>query len=370
MLPLVIFLGFPFLILFNSRELVPIKKVIEEQRKNNTLVLFGLAYRDLNSYYKLMSVLERDPVIIALGSSRTLQFRSAFFRKNAEFFNAGASVGKIEDFKHFLNKIPSQSRLRIIIVGLDQYFFNPNWVKSQEYDDGSELSKRHDSLEAWNLGWRKAYEDYSNKKFLLKELFVHRYGEERVGLNAIVNSNGFRNDGSYYYGKIISNPEDPGNEDYQFQNTLRRINMGVSRFEYSKDISAISVDELERFLIYCHERNIYVIGFLPPFAPSVYNLIKSKGLKYQYIFQLPSTLNPIFNKYHFGFYDFTDISNLGSSDKETIDGFHGSEKAYLRLFIRMAEKEKVLKEYVDINYLNKKLDNSKSDYLVFKNNEF
>jgi len=65
------------------------------------------------------------------------------------------------------------------------------------------------------------------------------------------------------------------------------------------------------------------------------------------------------------------LASLGASDEETLDGFHGSEKAYLRLFIKMAENDKILGFCgQDLKYLNERLNSSKGPFSVFGNDEF
>lgn len=40
----------------------------------------------------------------------------------------------------------------------------------------------------------------------------------------------------------------------------------------------------------------------------------------------------------FAYYDFSDFASVQAPDEEAIDGFHGSERTYLRLFIQMLEQ--------------------------------
>ena len=122
---------------------------------------------------------------------------------------------------------------------------------------------------------------------------------------------------------------------------------------------------LDDFLNYCYIKDVYVIGFLPPYAQEIYDKIKEDG-GYEYIFKLRDELNSIFNKYDYQVFDFTDMSSFGAEKCEVIDGIHASEKAYLRLFIKMAESDKKLAKYVDIIYLKDKLESENSCYDVFR----
>jgi len=367
--PLLIFIAVPFFFLVIAGELVPIKMIIHEQKDQTKLILFGLAYLNPDKYYKMHSVLERNPTVIALGNSRVMQFRSKFFRKGVRFFNAGGAVESMTNFKHFLNMIPKGQEPKLIILGLDQRFFNSRYEADYTgYDIDSQLSNLPNYFETVRSGYL-LYSDYFRKKFKLEDLFNHQRNNQ-FGFNAIVKHKGFRNDGSYYEGDIIENPNSPQTR-HRFDDVLRRISGGTDLFEYSSEYSRDSVAELREFLKECSLRNIHVVGFLPPFPHLVYEKMRRMGDKYAYMFQLDSVLPGVFREFDFNFLDFSDIASFGASDEETLDGFHGSEKAYLRLFIVMAQQDKNLGSYADdAGYLRMKLRDSKSSFNVFANNEF
>ena len=70
---------FPTLVMWKAGELVSIDHVVEEQKKASGVVLFGPAYNGAMGYYSLKAISRRRPDVIALGSSRVMSFRSAFF---------------------------------------------------------------------------------------------------------------------------------------------------------------------------------------------------------------------------------------------------------------------------------------------------
>lgn len=363
-LPLIIFFGGLTLSLYYSGELTPISKVIQAQKNSEKPVLLGLAYSNPDSYFKMESVLTRNPEIIALGPSRVMQFRSMFFKESGSFYNAGGVTERIEDYNYFLDKIPEGKEPKIIIVGFDHQYFNPNRNNSEEILGFAAKPK---FWGVWQTGITGLLKDYIKRKFSLSDIFFRKQDVDKIGLNAIINNDGFLNDGSYHYSKFIKNPQ--SNPDYQFKDTFERINNGVRRFQYSNEVSEKATVELEKFLQKAKERNIHIIGFLPPYAHAVYEKMMSMGDKYGYILKIKDSLDPAFKKYEFKFYDFSDINSIGSNDKETIDGFHGTEKAYLRLFLLMLEKDKTLKQVADKTYLEKMLENTKNDYYVFEINE-
>ncbi len=74
---------------------------------------------------------------------------------------------------------------------------------------------------------------------------------------------------------------------------------------------------------------------MPPYAPTVLNAMLSHNNDYKYILLLEKHIKPIFDDLKFEFYNYTDINAINSNDNEFIDGFHGSEITYLKLYINI-----------------------------------
>jgi hypothetical protein len=360
-IPIIVIMGFSYFVISYSGEFTTVNEVIDKQ-KNSEIILYGLAYSDPTPYYKLKSVIDRNPRIIALGTSRVMQFRSEFFLANTDFYNAGGGVRRVENLNLFLDNIPSGKEPEIIILGLDQNFFNPNWKDFLE--ENNKLYTFSKRIDIFSNSWRKIYFDYYNGKFSINKILEKENGS--IGLNAIMNNRGFRNDGSYEYGNLINEFNSDNNS--KLKGYFSLIKNEGSRFEYSNKISDNSLYELDRFLRRCKERNIYVIGFLPPYAHEIYLEIERMKIEYEYFFELEPTLNPIFKKYGYNIYNFSDLNSTGADACEVIDGTHASDKAYLRLFILLAENEEALKNETNISRLKFELNNSNSCYSVFTHN--
>ncbi|MDJ1496546.1 hypothetical protein QNI19_26670 [Cytophagaceae bacterium DM2B3-1] len=361
-LPMLVLIGLPTYVMVTLGELVSIDKVIDLQKGNKRNVLLGLAYSNSDVYYKLTSVIKRQPDIIALGSSRVLCFSPSFFTKKVQFFNAGLGVSKLHHFSEFLEKIPDTKEPKVILMGVDQYYFNDNFNKNFRSQDNYEQSYHNGGsyVAKFKKGYTAVYDDFLNGKLLFRDINRQDNSFETFGLNARIHAFGFRNDG------CIQSSDPYNKNDHLFQDTFRRIEKGVQRFEYGKELSEKSLHELDKFLSECKKRNIYVVGFLPPFANSVVNKIHSMKDKYSYLSLLSPEIQPIFSKYNFNFFDYTDISSLGAQDIEFIDGFHGCEKAYLRLFINMVENDTHLQKIADVSALKLALKQAKNDCKVFE----
>lgn len=333
--------------------------------KKNDKYLIGYAYNENNYGYLKWATLSNKPKykIVALGSSRVLQFRENMF--NVPFYNAGYTISKISDFRQFLMSIPKEKYPEYLIIGLDQWMFNHNW------DNGSNLRNK----DYWKKSFSKTPK-FNTYVSVYKNLITAKYGfdvidnkspEIRIGLNSIVNNKGFRNDGSIYYGsqihKLMNN--DKSANDYKFNDTYNRIKNGNRRFEYGKNLSTTSTKELNEFLSFCKQNNIEVIGVIPPFSDAVYEKMQNSK-NYDYLNNLSNELIPIFNKYEFEFYYYPAAKNCNSSDIQFIDGFHGGEVVYSNILIEMLKNNSILNKITTVKKLEQDIKNKKNRYIIYE----
>jgi len=257
---------------------------------------------------------------------------------------------------------------KVIIVGLEQVFFNAAWenLGIDVSDNQLEYFERPENI--FMNEWKKSYLDFFKQKFTLKNISSDTGKIFKIGLNARVNGGGFRNDGSYKYETITKGPKQESNQNKHLPLGIELANIGkfgLGHFLPATDINPTALVELDRFLDAAQKRDIQIIGFLPPYALSTYHqLVASKEL-YSYLFKLPDALQSVFKKYNFSFYNFSDPASFGSSDDEMIDYLHGSEKTYLRLFIKMTETDPVLRKFTDPIFLKKRLLESTDNYQIF-----
>jgi hypothetical protein len=330
--------------------------------------LIGYFYNEQNYNYikwKAIQVRKKHDVI-ALGSSRVLQFREEMF--DAPFFNAGFTISRISDFKPFLQSLPKDKLPSTIIIGLDQWMFNDAW--------DIQMSARNNSF--WEKSFRfspssdimkSCFLDVFNGKYDITDIqdkSSKKYDLTKIGLNALLNNTGLRNDGSMFYGGQIQKllQYDSTASDYNFQDTFSRIQNGDRRFQYGSEISPRLVAQLEELLKFCQSNQIYVIGFLPPFANEVkYELDHNSN--YLYMKKIGRVAIKYFGLYNFEFWDLTDLSPYYSNDKEVIDGFHGGEVTYIKMLIYMLENNSTLGEYTNILRLRNDLQNRKNRFIVY-----
>jgi hypothetical protein len=311
------------------------------------------------------------PEVLAVGTSRIMQVRRSFFNDKTSFYNAGGAIRRLPHIRKFLSKLPSDYSPKILMLSLDQRFFNQKW------DDINPGNADYD--EYFNM-------DYSNVMYVLSQvlkgfipdLLDGRYdfksffslqlisANRKIGLSGHLDNSGFRNDGTYYYGYIIRDPDSTLHADHKFKMSHDRITNAQLGFQYTNDVHAKAVKELTEILKESQKKNIHVVAYLPPYAHEVYQRMMNMGDKYEYMKKLFTTLKPLFDQKGYTLVDGSDMASLGASDKEALDGFHGSEKAYLRLILKIAAIDKKVQDVLmPTSYLEGKLQSAHGNLEVF-----
>lgn len=361
-MPLLFVISIPVSLLWSVGEnYINIDSILKSNQKH----LIGYAYNESNYKYIKWWVMSNKAKnnVVALGSSRVLQFREEMF--DSSFYNAGYTINSISEFKPFLESIPKKNYPDYLIIGLDQWMFNKNYDKME----GKVPKKK----------WSNSFTKYASSKTIQSvslDLFSGKYSFDivnykkdkfKIGLNAEINNKGMRNDGSMYYGSQITKllDNDPTAKDFLYKNTFKDINKGINRFKYSKEVNQKSITELDYFLTFCKENKIFVIAFLPPFGGKAFNIMQ-KSHNYNYIDKIYSELQPTFEKYSFELYDYSSVDFCNSNDNETIDGFHGGELTYQRILIDILSQNSVLNNSTNISRLEKDLKKHVNRYVVYK----
>lgn len=335
--PIIIYVLMNIGVPYYAGEFDRLEDVALRQMSNEQPILYGRAYKDNFTGYKLVSAKLRKADILALGSSRVMEFRSGLFNEETAFYNAAGGADNIFALHRFLEGLEANELPIILIVGLDQDWFHP--VRAQQaldnraepidletsFGDKNMLNVGRMMLGDWLTG------DLSIVQLLNKKDPIH--GDAAIGVRAITSGNGFRQDGSYQHGSLLT---DMVSNDERFAEARQRIKDGSKRFNYGNEFSRTATDEIVKFLDYCVEHDIYVIGFSPPYAPSIYSEMSATG-KYGYIAKMSAYLEEVFGTKGFTYFDFSNGSLPEVTDDDYLDGFHGSEFVYLQIYRQMLE---------------------------------
>lgn len=318
------------------------ESIVQRQIKHNSI--YGTALNENVFAYKLELVKQTKPKVIALGSSRVLQFREEFFTHS--FISAGNAMNTLKEGRLFLEEVLKFYKPDIVILGLGVWWFNPfvpNYEKGEYFNiTGTNISGAK-VRDIFKLIYDK---HFFQPQYLLDNHFItNPYSNlDSLGLNAIYNGRGFFKDGSYVYGEIF---KDEKTKDANFADTFWRIENSHSQFAYASHIDKERMQDLFNILNLLEKHHIQVVIFIPPLAPSVYQAMQDKPKEYAYIDELFTTLQ----EYHIPFFNYHNPAVLHNDNCEFLDGFHGGDVFYARILADMAHNNQILKSYVNMPYL-------------------
>ena len=336
-------------LLYRFNENLDINQSVEKQSNEN--ILYGRLLIGQDAIYKMEMTKKLKPEIVVIGSSRVMPFRREFFNDNLTFYNAGGSMPSIDRGIEFVNDITKVYTPKVVILGIDLWSLNGNF---NEEDD-----IRRDLIDSGFVHRRlflygSLFNNLTNgniKKLgvsLFNDLdyqgmldpFEHR---RAVGLLASINGDGFRSDGSYQYGGIISNKTI---SDKNFEDTHKRIAHGGSRFEYASRVDQARLKKVTKLIGLLRSKGIEVVVFAPPFAHEIYETMDNSLHHKGFLQDFRISIKQVCEQESVSFYDFSDVTWYGSNDSETIDGFHGSETSYAKLILAM-KNDKILGNYIN-----------------------
>jgi hypothetical protein len=356
-LPFLLLTGF----LVYTGESMPLSMVVALQNGGDP-VLYRPRYGNRDLQFKLFTTNTRQPEVIALGSSHILQFRAMFLNRDSRsFYNAGGPAWQLSHIEAFLDGLTYTPR--ILILSLDHPWFNDAYP-GDPFAPSLEPTSDFDQIFMVNRSVLQTLID--GESLDLSRMLERRepgYGGLALGLRAIRDGHGFRSDGSEQYGDfLIAHFLYPENERARHLSLLQN---GEDMYVRGDTVSETGLSQLDILLQECEERGITIIGFLPPFMPTLYQQMIDGG-QHGYVQRLPSRLQALFQQHRGSFFDFTDSRTLGAVDTDFFDGWHASERIYLRLYGQMLQAlPELLGTYSDRPFLEAADANATDTFNVF-----
>ncbi|NWF70107.1 MAG: hypothetical protein HXY40_13565 [Chloroflexi bacterium] len=345
-------------ILIYSGESMPLAWVVALQQGEGP-VLYRPRYGNRDLTFKLLSTEARRPQILALGSSRVLQMRANYFVDRRVFYNAGGPAWALGRVDTFLRALPAAALPRVLLLGLDQPWFNPDF---EAEDFAAEVS----DFEEIFLVNRSVFQDMlaGIRPPDFAQLVARReagFGGLALGMRAISDGHGFRNDGSEQYGDfLVAGFLSPQGERARHLEWLRA---GERMYVAGASVSEGAAQQLAGLLTYCQEHGVTVVGFFPPLAPTLYAEMRAGG-QHTYVGAASERLSALFGQFGYAFFDFSDGAAFGS-DGDFFDGWHASERIYLQLYIAMAQAVPDLAAYSDVAALQQAVMATTDTFNVF-----
>ena len=326
----------------------------------NENALYGSALMEDICFLKYGMISRTEPDIIALGTSRSMQFRAAFF-KGATFYTTGGMGDSIDAMEAIFDHICINYVPKIVIFAVDWDWLNPNYPHPKlRYVENNTLTYRaylYQSLyqEIWRN--QNVREQLVQPNIKERDLVGNR---PTIGLMAGGKSSGFRQDGSYQYGDGILHPQ---STEVNFEDTHQRIRDGNKRFERADHIDEDELLKLTAFIQKMQKRGTHVLVVLPPFPNEIYQTLMASEGHRAFILQFEDAVRSLCVVQDVPFYDFTNMAWLGASDEEAFDGFHASERTYGRITLQF-EIDPVIAPYINKDFIEACMVNSNHPFQI------
>jgi hypothetical protein len=315
----------------------PMARVAAYQQRNPRSI-FLRGYIDQDFYgYRSRNLAERRPRIVALGSSRVMQFRATMFgADSAAFYNAGGMIQNLQDLQAAAHLLPDSALPAVVFLGVDMWWLN----ESVPATPGLQQVLEGNHAPAWQLrlaaARRMARQPAEAARVLAAAIASPVEGA--IGIAARAKGTGFRQDGSYDYNLPI--PRDSAG--WQFVDRADpplapRIRNGTHRFERTAGISARRLDSLRSAVAQLTRRGVLVAGFLPPLASEASALMEAVDGQRRLWREYRTAVPAIFGSMNLPFVDASTPQALGLDDRYMLDGFHAGETFHLHLLRALLE---------------------------------
>ena len=341
---------FPFMFIALTMEAVlwktgdswtPTYTLRHQQHSTHESIYGPRFFSDQYSLYKLSAIEHRHPSILAIGSSRVMQFRDIMFPPlETEFYNGGGLLRNAFDLEAFAAILVREGLIlpRVLIVGLDPWWLRTNHGEITWLNDPDERFTFAGHIEAFRQILKKDALQKVTAAIFSPE--VPLFGYDAIGTSARVEGTGFRKDGSRLYPLkvFLDFLKTPVYVDRESPPIIDRIQM--ARREYS--LPAIVDEERVRLIIAAlsiiKNKGVEVFAFMPPYSTEAFQALEdNQPLKRWWNFyknEFPTLLE----KHDIVVVPVSHPIQSGLDDTYMFDGFHPSEVYIAHLVKSLIEK--------------------------------
>lgn len=291
-------------------------------------------------------ILAQRPDVLVLGSSRVSRFRAEMLAPETNFYNASWCVRSVRDVEDFVAAWPDDYAPKTLLIGIDETWFSPKTpapahiahdIATDEYVKPAAHAYAYQNLvKALLRGQIKG-------ETILRIILGRDEGISRFGLGAWQKENfpfevwrlgGFRNDG----GVQEFDRETPAAlQDPWMPERFRYIRKGLSPYE---PVEGPDQDRTRRFvsvLEKLEQKGTHIIGYFPPMATAIWNVIEEKPIIKQFFISTVQTITSEFLSHGWTIFDARRVESFGLDDRAMCDGMHARDTLHVALLLRMAE---------------------------------
>jgi hypothetical protein len=331
------------LFLFQAGELSSASSVAKWLVRNDGI--YGTALHNNLREISFALYEESKPETLVMSSSRGVDFRREFFR--GSFGCACSIMSNIEEGQQFADHISSFPK--VVIFGLDYWWFS----KTDDHDTvpwkglGTQPAMNRPAIESvyqW-LGERKvSLADFTAVMAGLRQRSPLS-SEPKLGIQAIVNANGTRNDGTWSpLGTASAAIRTP---DYAPMDALvvtpsLILKEKAGRYSPDQQLDDNRIEQLRKLVRTFESRGSKAVLMLLPIVPTIVDEMKANG-RYKFIDELRERLASLGVEY----YDAFDPRKFGGSTCEFKDPHHGGNALFAKMLIAAAKADSIIASVIN-----------------------
>lgn len=281
--------------------------------------------------YKLALFDRVHPEIVAIGSSRAMEVRSEFFAAPA--VTLGGAINNIDNLETVAAHVASAPtpRPKLAIIFVDPWLFNARYTDNQA---PVPPVARYISADMIWTGLRAMRRG---------NWIAKAFRSPNLGIQAILQDEGFARDGSTYYNLTGS-----GVYDTRFATTFGRINGNRQNFQRNDVADPVLLGRICGAINGVKQSVGHVIVVAPPFAPPIWARLAQAD--YAYIGRGYQALQQCVGAAPF--FDFADPASIaGTNDCEFVDGLHGGDVVYARMMLQIGAADPAARSLMRMDYL-------------------
>lgn len=300
--------------LFTRAGEIDLSHVLERQLARPLGEVLFLSGINQNAYRYKLALFDRErPEVVAIGSSRAMEFRGELFSRS--FITLGGAVNNLENLESVVAHVAASAMPpKHAYVLIDPWLFNDRYVDNRAPVPDFPVAVSADLIWGGLKALRRG--DWVSSMFRSPELGIH----------ALLYKEGFARDGSqYYWGTQIGlvKPYDTG-----FVATFARIEGDNKNFQRNSRADPALVSRICKAIAVLRRSTPDIVLVAPPFASPVWERLSQPD--YAYISDGYSQIRAC--SADLPFFDFVNPASIeGSTDCEFIDGLHGGDVTYARM---------------------------------------
>ena len=336
-----------YALVWQAGELLPLGPLVRLQHE--TRAIYGTGLHDNRREHRIEIVRQRQPEVIALGSSTALDMRQEYFTR--PFACACQAMDSIDDGEVFVEAMLRAARPKVVLFALDFWWFTTRRPQIREplrTDGAVQMTRRKLQRPTdWLREGTLSFEDYLRLLAGARDL-GGATRHPKVGVMAIKRDLGIRADGSEMSGIRLT----PAAFDFYAK---ARAEIGEApafvlrnpgtRFGPDNALVPERLAALRRVLDRLEAAGAKTVLLLPPVAPPLVRAMAASA-RHGYLRQLDRQLVALGVEY----YNFQDPATLGAADLcEFADYNHSGNTMHMRMLQAVLQRNpaSALAPYVD-----------------------